>query len=178
MIDHPVFRRFAHYKDYSEDWLGARFAGGGVVGNERVPAWPEGPGLHEELFEWISMLQAVLWARERFVMLELGAGFGRWGIWSAIAAKAVGINDICVRLVEAKPQHSSWAAESIRLNGLERDVTLIEGAISNSLEPVPFLIDLPAENLQADSWWGQSSQPNKRADHAERRDLFRLSDLS
>ena len=108
------------------------------------------------------MLQAVLWAGERFVMLELGAGFGRWGIWGAMAAKAVGINDICVRLVEAEPQHSSWAAESIRLNGLEREVTLIEGAISNALEPVPFFIDVPAEALQATSWWGQSvNRPNE-----------------
>ena len=132
MIDHPVFRRFAPYRKDHEDWLGAKFAVNHHEGQ---------PGLNEGLFEWMSMLQAVLRAGDRFIMLELGAGFGRWGIFAALAAKAVGIPDIRVRLIEAEPQHARWAAESVRLNGLEREVTLIEAAISNSSERVLFMID-------------------------------------
>ena len=132
MIDHPVFRRFAPYRKDHEDWLGAKFAVNHREGQ---------PGLDEGLFEWMSMLQAVLRADQRFVMLELGAGFGRWGIFAALAAKAVGIPDIRVSLIEAEPQHARWAAESVRLNGLEREVTLIEAAISNNSERVLFMID-------------------------------------
>src|ERR1700674_238080 len=43
------------------------------------------PIFDEEYFEWIDLLQAVNGAEERFTMLELGAGWGRW-IANAAAA--------------------------------------------------------------------------------------------
>lgn len=147
MIDHTSFERFAQYRCNEEDWLRARFT---------VPRVQEHPQLDEELFEWISLLQAVLDSGDRFTMLELGAGFGRWGIRGALAARRLGIPDICVRLIEAEPQHAAWARESIRMNDLDAQISVIEAALSNSSDPVPLAIDAPADNFDAASWYGQA----------------------
>ena len=40
--------------------------------------WTNLPEFSEEYFEWIDFLAAVKTARDRFVMMELGAGYGRW----------------------------------------------------------------------------------------------------
>ena len=103
MIEHPLFERFAPYRKASDNWIEAQFA---------VDFPNNHPGHNEELFEWLSMLGAVFNAREQFVMLELGAGYGRWGILAALAAKAIGIKHVRVRLIEAEPQHAAWAAET------------------------------------------------------------------
>ena len=36
------------------------------------------PDFCEEYFEWIDVLESVLAADQQFVMIELGAGYGRW----------------------------------------------------------------------------------------------------
>src|SRR4051794_1481598 len=40
--------------------------------------WAVFPAFSEEYFEWIDFLAAATTARKRFVMMELGAGYGRW----------------------------------------------------------------------------------------------------
>jgi FkbM family methyltransferase len=88
-------------------------------------------------------------------MLELGAGYGRWGVRGALAAKQCGICDIDVRFVEAEPQHAAWLADAIALNQLQDiKTTVIEAAVSYAAEPVPFAVTY--EGLDARSWYGQA----------------------
>jgi FkbM family methyltransferase len=146
MIDHPVFRRFEPYRKRPDDWLGAKFA----VNTRHMHPW-----FNDEVFEWIAMLRAALDAQDRFTMIELGAGFGRWAIAAGLAASRVGSEHIELRLVEAEPQHAIWARESLQMNGLANKARVFEAALSNSPEPVLFAIDAPAEKYTAESWYGQ-----------------------
>ena len=158
MTVHPVFDDFAAYSGEPEpdifiDWLGARFP------RRLLDPWPGflyeavKPDPGEEIFEWIDLLTAAVEATDQFTMVELGAGWGRWGLRGAMAARQRGIANIAVRLVEAEPQHAAWARECVALNGLSDTVKVIEGAISYAGAPVLFTIDYPG--LDAATWYGQ-----------------------
>src|SRR4051794_22249101 len=49
--------------------------------------WSNLPGFDEEYFRWIDLLTAVRTAETKFVMMELGAGYGRWLMRGANAVK-------------------------------------------------------------------------------------------
>lgn len=162
---HPVFREPAFAACYDGPFsLGVEFD---FIGSASKPSWtgaaakgmqgPTGvPPFNEEYFEWCALLQSVRDARDRYAMVELGAGYGRWGIRAAVAARRLGISDIRVKLVEAEPQHAQWARENIALNGVGGIVTIAEAAISYSGQAVPFTIDYRAQGLNAVSWYGQA----------------------
>ena len=44
-----------------------------------------------EYFEWLDLLHAVQDARDRFVMVELGAGYGRWAVRAATRPSGSGL---------------------------------------------------------------------------------------
>jgi FkbM family methyltransferase len=164
MQHHPVFSSFVPFSGSAQpgedrDFIGGRWkADWGVQCVQREgPFTTPPPPVDEQYPEWIDVLSAVNAANDRFVMLELGAGFGRWGIRGALAAKARGIPEIIVRLVEGEPQHAQWARDAALLNGLAAEqVSVIEAAISYSGEPVPFLVGQPDGPSTAASWYGQA----------------------
>jgi len=145
MTVHPVFQQFNVQQGPADpnvfhDWLG------GLYPRHLIDTWPSmateavQPVAGEELFEWIDVLTAASEASGRFAMVELGAGWGRWGIRGALAARHRGLTDIDVRLVEAEPLHCEFARECVVLNGLSASVRLIEAAISYSGQQVPFIV--------------------------------------
>ena len=98
-----IFAAFCGYngpETENIDWIGMRYD----------PAWwpwtatPEPPTPSEDYFEWIDLLEAVAAAEDRFTMLDLGAGFGRWGIRGALAARQCGLRRIDTAL--SKLNHS------------------------------------------------------------------------
>jgi FkbM family methyltransferase len=163
--DHPIFSQFTGYQGprppaTETHWIGAQFPTAWFGGPDypacevHIPV----PALSEEYFEWIELLEAVNTARGRFVMLELGAGFGRWGICGALAARQKHIETIEVRFVEAEPQHAAWIRQAITLNGLE-DIAapVVEAAISYAGKPVPFAV--ASTGLDSSNWYGQAILP-------------------
>jgi hypothetical protein len=108
---HRIFSRFRRWSGrvpagFAVDFLGTTYK------TEYFTMWeqqeryeaPQHPAFDEEYFEWIDLLEAVAWARDRFTMLELGAGFGRWTARAAAAAKQPGIPYFLVA-VEGEPTH-------------------------------------------------------------------------
>ena len=92
----------------------------------------------EEIFEWITLLEAVLEAKDTFTMAELGAGFGRWLVAGACAQRRP---DLAIRLigVEAEPTHFGWMKEHLRDNGINPDNhRLIQAAATSDGRPVHF----------------------------------------
>jgi FkbM family methyltransferase len=166
MLKHPIFDRFQAYsgpQTQHVDWIGMRYR----------PEWwpdvptPEFPALNEELFEWIDLLESVDAARGRFTMLELGAGFGRWGIRGALAAKQRGIRDIRARFVEGEPQHVRWIRDALALNGLDDiDAGIVEAATSYGGKPIPFAVAM--KDYDARSWYGQAVRPPAGLNPTER----------
>src|SRR5437660_1662339 len=100
MDGHPIFREAIFSDVYGGpfspdlwfDFLGtANRLAWFTIGTMEAQSVAILPGLDEEYFEWCALLQSVRAARERYVMVELGAGFGRWGIRAAAAARRCGI---------------------------------------------------------------------------------------
>lgn len=154
------------------DYVGAMFMGS-WWGQAEPPARDmvevvNPPPLNEEYFEWIDLLNAVDDARGSFTMVELGAGFGRWAIRGALAARQRGLTTRIV-LVEAEPQHALWIRDALALNGLSGD--LVEAAIAYDGEPVPFAISgvwgEEQKELHATNWYGQARLSGQGDETAE-----------
>jgi len=111
--------------------------------NERFEA-PSYPPFDEEYFEWIDLLEAVLLANERFTMLELGAGYGRWTARSAAAARQRGLFYRLVA-VEAEPTHFAWLQQNLQDNGVDlANCRLVHAAVTGSDGKVCFDVGDPA----------------------------------
>jgi FkbM family methyltransferase len=144
---------------FSVDFLGVKtrvkftedMIPGGV--EERRPYFSQSPlpPFDEEYFEWIDVIEAVKAARDEFVMIELGAGYGRW---LARAVAALGrLNPLPFRLVavEAEPTHFEWLQEHLRDNGVDpKEQNLIEAAVNATGEAVKFYAGNPS------GWYGQA----------------------
>src|SRR5262249_3915070 len=110
------------------------------------------PAFDEEYIEWLAVTEAVASARGRFVMIELGAGWGRWLLNAAAPARRRA--DLILQLIgiEAEPRHYRWLLKHFRRNGLRPcDHDLIRVAITGRAGPgpVPFYVG------RAVDWWGQ-----------------------
>ena len=126
MEHHPVFPRFPRWRgpvrkgarvdflgvltqDTFEDRMpGARPSEGRDAG-EPVPL----PAFDEEYLEWIDVLEAVLTARDNFVMFELGAGYGRWLVRAVAALRAVNSMPYRLVVVEPEPTYFDWLHEHL-----------------------------------------------------------------
>lgn len=159
MEHHPIFERFTPYSGPSPagehlDFIGARFRGEwsgnrSIEGCDAITAAL--PTLNEEYFEWCDLLEAVDAAEGAFTMVELGAGYGRWGIRGARAAQQRGLATRLI-FVEAEPQHAAWIREALAINAIEGEV--IEAAIAYDGQPVPFAVNSATYN--AENWYGQA----------------------
>jgi len=113
------------------------------------------PTVDEEYFEWVDLVDALRTCGECFVMLELGAGYGRWGLRAGHIAKRLGKSEVEVRFVEAEPQHAQWAREAIESNGFfDYKMSVIEAAVAYHGRPTRFPVTF--EDLNASNWYGQA----------------------
>jgi len=152
---HPVFAALSTIARFASD-SGLVIPSERTTTAEQIVASRPGPPLNEEYFEWIDLFESLRSARDRYVMLELGAGYGRWGICAGRIAKALGICDVDLRFVEAEPQHAAWAREAILKNGLgDLRTSVIAAAISYTGKQIPFAVDYKEEAMDAHSWYGQ-----------------------
>lgn len=112
---------------------------------------PSYPAFNEEYFEWVDILESVAEASGTFVMVELGAGYGRWLMR---AASALRTKPGCVFqsvAVEPEPDHFRWLLQNYRDNGLDpTEHELTWAAIGAQPRYVPFWIG------EADGWYGQA----------------------
>jgi FkbM family methyltransferase len=115
---------------------------------QQVPA-PEVNGL--EYYEWVDLVHAVMAAQERFVMVELGAGYGRWAVRAARLVEALNPMPCTLVAVEAEPTHFQWLLEHFRDNDLDPDRHhLVCAPVARSRDAVNFLVG------QAATCYGQA----------------------
>lgn len=110
-----------------------------------------GPRLSEGLVDHVILLEAIVEARGEFTMVNLGAGYGRWLVVAACAARQR--ENLRVRLagVEAEPTHFRWMQQHFRDNQIDpAEHDLIEAAIWTTTGEVWFYVG------KCDSWYGQS----------------------
>jgi FkbM family methyltransferase len=159
---HPAIRAFTPAVAYQPaefdlDFLGARTRRSFYAGMPQADRTTEPrlvttsyPAFDEEYFEWIDLLETLEQASDTYVIVELGAGYGRWCMRAAAAARTKpGCRVQCVA-VEAEPDHFRWLVQHFRDNGVNPDDhDLIWGAVGASPGVVPFRVG------KANGWYGQ-----------------------
>jgi FkbM family methyltransferase len=152
---HMVFSRFHRWSGhvpagFDVDFLGSRhktayFSMCPPEPMDRYEA-PQHPNFDEEYFEWIDLLEAILSCKDRFAMLDLGAGWGRWSARAAAACQQLGLPYRLVA-VEAEPTRFQWILENFKDNGIRLgDCRLMEAAVSAYDGTVGFQAGNPAES--------------------------------
>jgi FkbM family methyltransferase len=168
----PVFQHFPPFvgdvaTDFLVDFLGCRIRESimpSEFAKHRVTltvqtSWP---AFDEEYYEFVDLLEAVLAADESFTMLEFGAGFARWAVYGALAARSRGMKHIRLGVVEPEPMHLDFMRTFLADNGIpEEIVDVYPGTISEEAGKTLFLVkkhvsittDHPRE------WYGQAKAP-------------------
>lgn len=157
---HPIFLKFNRYKGLVPAGYHAEFTGA-MISTKFVDGWElpdrrkdryietEYPPVNEELFEYISLLEALSAAKMNFTMIELGAGYGRWIVNAAKAAEQMNISFFLIG-VEAEPSHFNMMKEHFRNNKINPDKhMLIKAAVSDCDENAFF------QTGHSNAWWGQ-----------------------
>jgi FkbM family methyltransferase len=173
MQHHEVFSRFQQYSGeippgYQVDFLGTQISQKFIAGQPGVIPCPDRrtiqdfpyPEPDEEYFEWIDLLESVVVAKGTYTMIDLGAGYGRWAVRAAFAARHYNPKLRChVIAVEAEPTVYGWLKEHFAHNGLKpRWHTLLHAAVTDQPGKVQFYIGGPAGgpfDLPPDAWYGQ-----------------------
>lgn len=140
------------------DFLGVKtrraFVSGMVTDTAREARPLSYPPFDEEYFEWLDMLESIEQASETFVMIELGAGYGRWCVRAAAALRRRPDCRYQLVAVEAEPVHFRWIHDHFRDNGIDPNAQdLIWAAVGAKPGFVPFWVGA------ADGWYGQAIAP-------------------
>ncbi|MDA7950289.1 MAG: FkbM family methyltransferase [Pirellulaceae bacterium] len=116
---------------------------------------PPLPVFDEEYFEWLDVLESVRSAQDRYVMIELGAGYGRW-ITNAFGALQRYCQHTSQEIssqfiaVEPEPTHYRWLKQTLAENEMLPKCKLYKNAITDHDNYVWFT------NGQSKKWYGQS----------------------
>jgi FkbM family methyltransferase len=168
-VHHPVFARFVPWRGLVDPTWDVNFLGvrtrlaftagmGGDAPTASRLVETEYPVFGEEYFEWIDVLEAVLTAERQFTMVELGAGWGRWLINAAAAARRCGVSTLCLVGVEAEPTHYRWMQQHFADNGIgSESCRLVEAAVAATQKRVRFHVGDPS------AWYGQAIELNPRS---------------
>lgn len=171
---HDIFSRFSAFQGevpagFNCDFIGAMTKGtfeGGVVDLSKRVVTAAPPAVDSEYFEWIDLLSSVEKASGSYTVVELGAGYGRWAVRAALAARQRGLPSTSI-LVEAEPVHAQWAREHLAANGVDGHV--IEAAAGRSRSKMSFAVRPPPEWKLDDpkDWYGQAMFPGQSATTGE-----------
>ena len=189
----PIFDEFAPYSGlvkagFIVDWVGSMTHKSVIVWqfpdhDRNETAAP--PDIAEEYFEWIDILQSVKDAGDNYTIVELGAGYGRWGAIGVMAARNKGIENTKAILVEAEPKHIEWAHQHMAYNHiLPADYKLHEVAVGGKHDKILFWVSAPTENglTNPQDWYGQSIVQQNMLKHATKTSFHyigkRLVDLT
>lgn len=84
----------------------------------------------EQYFEWITVLDSVLHADSRFVMMELGAARGSWLVRATTALRQLSDMPVHLVAVEGSEVRCGWIHEHFRDNDIDpQEHTIINGVV-------------------------------------------------
>lgn len=167
--DHPVFSQFVPYsgpvfEDCRADFVGTQTHRNYLPGEFSKDQRESATERAEEYFEWIDVLESAATAKDRYTMIEIGAGYGRWACRAALAAKSRGIQNVRIAAVEAEPLHLQWLDEHFTRNGLtSAEYRVYPFAVAAKPGKTMFMINKPGGTPEemARQWYGQSLASGK-----------------
>ena len=119
-------------------------AGGGPV-RTRLPTIVDGEGWFEAA-NWVLAARA---AKDRFVMITLGACYGAQAVGSYLMLQQLNPMPCKLVAVEPVPENLAWVARHFRDNGLDpAEHWLVPHAIGRDIAPVLFPIGAPGTGAQ------------------------------
>lgn len=138
--DEAIIRSFPRYEGKGEpgfitDFLGTKTRLTSLnidVANRsgRVEDYPFPGNFHATPLEWAGALRSILDAKDQYVMVEIGAGWGPWMMSMAHAAKQRGIKKFHFVGVEASKEHWEFMRTHFRDNGFNPDDhNLVHGVV-------------------------------------------------
>ena len=158
---HPIFERFKPFSGVCPAGFTVDAAGVlvdhkmldpssslGFLEDTTVTTGPPSFG-GEGYFDLIGIACAVDAATDRFVMIELGAGYGYWISQGAKLALSRGL-DVQIVGVEAEPQHYAMMRRHLDYNEISHLAKTIEAAVAPQDGHVFFEIG------DSNAWWGQA----------------------
>lgn len=105
-----------------------------AAGAAPPPIYGEMPLVDDEYPEYVDMLSAIVHAAERrasepaFVIVELGARYGTWGVRALAAWRALGVPGEALFVgVDSLPKYAQWMREHAEKNGVSDSVVVLEG---------------------------------------------------
>jgi len=103
---------------------------------------------HADMAEWAAALRAVDLAKDEFVVIELGCGWGCWMNNTAVAARRRGLKVHAIG-VEADAAHVQFAREALATNGIRtEEYTLHQGVAASQSGKALF----PKPDVQGTHW--------------------------
>ena len=116
-----------------------------------------GISVDEGMFEWITLVETIQAAGNRYVMADLGAGYGRWLVNASLLARHFGCAPFVIG-IEAEDTHFSWMKEHLTDNGISpAEQQLFHAPITGKRQDVPFTLGHPND------WYGQAVISNADA---------------
>ena len=166
-MENNVFKKFPRFKGHCRndcfvDFLGIQYSEpyekilSGSGDQFLETSYPE---ISEEYFEWIDILQSALHSKNSYLMFEIGAGYGRWGLRAWKAAKICGVKEPQIVCVEAEPDHANWIHLHFKKNQVPTEnYKIIEAAISDEDGKADFFVQWPGWSREKSSkeWYGQA----------------------
>lgn len=148
-------------KGFKVNFLGVKVRDSFLSWDPRLPLgdWHSGnpvavtsfPPIYDGFLEWLDLLESVVNAKERFVMMELGAGFGNWLVNAAAALRQIHGPPYFLVGVEAEPTHFAWMKLHTKENGIDpAHCKLLNAAVWDKDGFIDFYVG------KADRWYGQS----------------------
>jgi FkbM family methyltransferase len=111
----------------------------------RLPAIEDG----EPWFEAANWVEAARAAKDRFVMITLGANYGAQAVGACAALRALNPMPYKLVAVEPVPENFAWMRRHMRENGIDpADQWLVGSAIGSDNEPVLFPVGSPGSGSQ------------------------------
>lgn len=147
-MQHPMFAPFTPWVGESDgryqiDFLGVKTDPKFWKDIKPTPAGTvqgEMPKLGPQFYEWLATLGAARNAREKFYMVELGAGYGAWLVRAAAAVKITHNIPMTLIGVEGHKLHYDWMLEHFRNNGLDpAEHRLLHGIVTPKAGQYEFL---------------------------------------
>lgn len=92
------------------------------------------PVAHEQYFEWVFLLEAVMEckARDSFTVMELGAGYGPWLVRSYLAFRRFSQAPVHLIGVEGDFNHYTWMREHFHNNCIDPDKHALHHACAST----------------------------------------------
>lgn len=105
---------------------------------------------NEDMFEWVAIVETIHACGQRYVMADLGAGYGRWIVNAALLARRLGRIPFVIG-VEAEDTHFSWMKQHLVDNQIFlSEQRLVHAPIMAKRQDVPFTLG------HAKDWYGQA----------------------